>query len=358
MAAVALIDDEAPPEHGGDLAAAVRRYGIALSDWLDLSTAVNPNPYPVPSIPSQAFQHLPGDDGALRTAAAACYSPVAPLPADAVVTAPGSQALIQLLPTLRARCRVAVPAVGYREHGYRWRRAGHEVIEYDAAQRGSIDTLLESGAVDVLVVINPNNPLAVRTPRSQLLAWLSQLQQRNGWLVVDEAFADAEPADSVADNALQPGLVVLRSLGKFFGLAGLRCGFALCEPVLAQQLRIALGPWPLSGPALYVAEKALRDGVWQAEARGCLDSDSRACAQLICHYLRPDHEHILRTALFVSVMLPIQKAERIMGGLARRGILVRHLAVAGAEALLRFGLVQPESEAWRRLESGLSGCLE
>jgi cobalamin biosynthetic protein CobC len=342
---------DTPPEHGGDLAAAMQRYDRA-GDWLDLSTGINPTPYPVPSIPPLYFQRLPAADTALLRAARDYYCGAVAIGADAVVAAPGSQALIQALPLLRAHSRVAVPACGYREHAFRWRRAGHELVEYDPRAPAAVTALLRRDAIDVVVAINPNNPLGCVTPRAQLLEWLQILQARGGWLVVDEAFADPLPGHSIAAGAPQPGLIALRSLGKFFGLAGLRCGFALCAPELAAALRVALGPWPLSGPAVDVAERALRDTAWQQAARIRLQAASTACAQL----LEQTFEHraaIARTALFVSVQMPAVRAAQVQEQLASRGIWVRRLPLNAADQLLRFGLVDPDTPPWRRLQAAL-----
>jgi len=336
------------PEHGGDLARAIARYGIAASDWLDLSAAINPEPYAPPGLPAAVFQQLPAPDEALREAAASCYR--GDHDAHLLAAAPGSQALIQWLPLLRETCRVAVPSVGYREHAFRWRWAGHQLFEYDARDPAAIERALRDGA-DVLVVINPNNPLTTRYAAADLLKWLHRLQQRRGWLVVDEAFMDAQPEHTLATAAGEPGLIVLRSLGKFFGLAGLRCGFALCEPTLAQALRVAIGPWPVSGPTAQVAEQALRDSPWQEHARLRLREHSRACAALLAEAFGA--QWVMAADLFISVALPAERALAAQDRLARSGIWVRFIALDTQQALLRFGLVAHESQAWQRLRYAL-----
>lgn len=345
------MNNDGPPEHGGDLARAIARYGIEAQAWLDLSAAINPEPYPIAALADDIFQRLPEDDGALLRAAAAYYFS-RPGAQAALVAAPGSQALIQWLPLLRARCRVAVPAIGYREHAFRWRWAGHELIEYDPRARDAIDGVL-SRSIDVLVVINPNNPLADRCDATRLLGWLRTLQRRGGWLVVDEAFADAEPAHSMAAHVGEPGLIVLRSLGKFFGLAGVRCGFALCAREFARPLQTALGPWPLSGPAAALARRALLDAAWQRDARSRLQMHSRACAELLAQVFGADR--VRHTALFASVELPAATAANVQDWLARDGIWVRLVGLDADTALLRFGLAAVATPSWRRLQSALRG---
>ncbi|MDQ2104500.1 aminotransferase class I/II-fold pyridoxal phosphate-dependent enzyme, partial [Azospirillum isscasi] len=175
-----------------------------------------------------------------------------------VAAAPGSQALIQMLPRLRAPGTVAVLGPTYAEHAAGWAGAGHRVAEVAA---------LEGCDADVIVVVNPNNPDGRIVPPEALLALAERQAARGGWLVVDEAFAEVTPESSVAAEAGRPGLVILRSFGKFFGLAGVRLGFLLGEPALVRALRAAVGPWAVSGPALAVATAALSDSAWIAATR-------------------------------------------------------------------------------------------
>lgn len=342
--------NEIPPSHGGNLAQAITRYRIPASDWLDLSAALNPEPYPPAALCPSLFQHLPASDEPLREAAAFYYFGAA-ANAGSVVCAPGSQALIQWLPLLRSRCRVAVPSIGYREHAFRWRWAGHDVVEYDARSETAIDDLLPT--IDVLVVINPNNPLTNVCAPSRLSAWLQTLQQRQGWLVVDEAFADTDPTHSMAAAVGEPGLIVLRSVGKFFGLAGLRCGFALCEPSLANTLRVALGPWPVSGPTAEIAERALRDIAWQHSARSKLRGHSAALANQL-ESVFGDVGRVCHTGLFASVTLSAEQALAVQDGLARAGIWVRHIELDADSGLLRFGVLAEGGADWLRLRAALS----
>ena len=208
-------------EHGGGLRVAAEQYGIPLSDWLDLSTGINPQGWPVTPVPGTVWQRLPEADDGLEAAAAAYYG------AESLLPVAGSQAAIQALPRLRALGRIGVLSPSYAEHAHAWRRAGHQV-ELLSADR--LDTAIAQ--LDTLVLAHPNNPTGVRFPVDALLDWRARLAARGGWLVVDEAFMDATPEDSLAGQTGLPGLIVLRSLGKFFGLAGARVGFALAEPAL------------------------------------------------------------------------------------------------------------------------------
>ncbi len=322
------------PEHGGQLHAWAERFARPLAEWLDLSTGINPNGWPVPAVPPGIWQRLPEEEDGLASAAAEYYG------VDWAVPVAGVQAAIQLLPQLRPSCRVGVLAIGYAEHAYRWQLAGHQVLKLP---EDGLEAAI--GELDVLVVINPNNPTGRRWPAARLLDWHAGLAVRGGWLVVDESFIDPTPEDSLVQAADRPGLIVLRSLGKFFGLAGARLGFLFAELGLAQQIRQLLGPWPISNPARWIARLALLDHAWQARARTELAVASARLAELL-------HQHGLSpkggTALFQWVLTP--DAESIQGQLAAQGILVRRFA----EPLsLRFGL-PADAEGWGRLDQALA----
>lgn len=350
--------DAAPPAHGADLEAASLRYGIAPDAWLDLSTGINPRAYPVDAIDVDLYRQLPHGAAALQDAAREyCGAPMAP------VMAAGSQVLIQWLPLVRTqstqRCnRIAVPRVGYSEHAYRWQWARHEVIHYDARSPLAIERLLRDEAPDVLVIINAHNPFGLRYEPRQLLAWRKQLAARGGWLVVDEAFIDATPENSVAAHTQLPGLVVLRSLGKFFGLAGVRCGFAFCEASTARMLEVAVGPWSVGGPTQHIATQALRDHAWQQQMRVELPALAAANAELLGEVPLLRAQKRWQHALFNSFELAPLTAVSIEDQLARAGIRVRRIELDNATSLLRFGLIDPLYTAgWQRCEQALQSLV-
>jgi cobalamin biosynthetic protein CobC len=321
-------------EHGGRVREAAARFGSPPEGWLDLSTGINPNGWPVPSLPGICWGRLPEANDGLEAAAGRYYG------APSLLPVAGSQAAIQALPGLRARSRVGVAVPTYGEHAPSWRRAGHDVVELAPA---AIDGALDG--VDVLVIVNPNNPTGERYAAAQLLAWRTALACRGGWLVVDEAFADAVPEDSLAAASALPGLVVLRSLGKFFGLAGIRVGFVLAQADLLNALDERLGPWAVAHPSRQVAMLALADDGWHRSACRQLAKGSERLAALLsaCH-LAPGGA----TPLYVWV--PTPAAGALFEFLARRGILARLFAAEGG---LRFGLPGDEAQ-WRRLETALA----
>jgi cobalamin biosynthetic protein CobC len=322
-------------EHGGQIRQAGLRYGIPPEDWLDLSTGINPLGWPVPAIPPECWRRLPEPGDGLMQAACRYYG------CSSALAVAGSQAAIQALPGLRPPCRVGVLAPTYAEHGHAWSRGGHHVESLASAE-------IEDGLdrLDVLALVNPNNPTGTRFAPEMLLAWHGRLAARGGWLVVDEAFMDATPEDGLAPHAGAEGLVVLRSLGKLFGLAGARVGFVLAWPELLERLNEAQGPWPLAHPARHVAHLALADAAWQNAARQRLELLSRRLANLLARYGFPPGGG---TALFQWV--ECERALAVRDELAQTGILVRCF---DSPLGLRFGLPGGEAE-WVRLELALRG---
>ncbi|MBS0512539.1 MAG: threonine-phosphate decarboxylase [Proteobacteria bacterium] len=323
-------------EHGGRLRRAAARHGIPLADWLDLSTGINPVAYPVPPVSAEVWQRLPEEDDGLQEIAAAYFGTHELLPVA------GSQAAIQALPALLPGARVSLLAPSYAEHAHAWR--GRAVHQCDAAE---LDAAVDRS--DVVVLVNPNNPSGVHFARDSLLEWHTRLARRGGWLIVDEAFSDAEPGASLAAQAGLPGLVVLRSLGKFFGLAGARVGFVLAPAALRLQLAEALGPWAISGPGRHAARHALADCDWQQRMRHKLAADGARLAALL---QEAGLGNASGPALFKWFAHP--RAAALHAALARRGILVR---LFDTPASLRLGL--PADEAgWARLRAGLGAALD
>ncbi len=318
-------------EHGGNLREAARRFG--REDWLDLSTGINPHPYPVPALAADAWHRLPEVDPRLEEAACAYYG------APRMLAVAGTQAAIQALPRLRPPSRVVVAAPSYAEHAHHWGRHGHtlEQVSYPMLEQALAEC-------EVLVVCNPNNPTGEAIPPQTLMRWAGQLHARGGWLVVDEAFGDTAPALSLARHASRPGLIVLRSVGKFFGLAGLRLGFVAAHQDLLAALQDLLGPWAVSGPAQSIAMAALRDTSWQHATQARLASGGQRMRVL----LRAHGIEAGGTPLFH--WWAHAQPEAFHEHLARNGIWCRLFPQAARG--VRLGL--PANElGWLRLEQAL-----
>ena len=324
-------------EHGGRLQRAAREFGIPAGDWLDLSTGISPFGWPLPPIPERAWRRLPEeDDGLIDAARAYCNAPH-------VLPVAGSQAAIQALPRLRSTSRVGIIAPGYAEHAHAWTSAGH------AVETLAVDALITQAArFDVVVLIHPNNPTGETFTPDTLLNLHAGLAARSGALVLDEAFIDATPTQSLCRFTDRAGLVVLRSVGKFFGLAGARAGFVCAAPDLLDELNEALGPWTLAGPTRHLLCEALGDRRWQAQARGWLVAQSARLAQLLRHNGLPPAGG---SAMFQWCRY--ERAPALHQALARCGVLVR---LFNTPASLRFGL-PADDHGFGRLNDALSQAM-
>ena len=322
--------------HGGEVDAFAEAYGIPREHWVDLSTGINPVAFPIPDLAADYWHRLPdsGLDGWLRDAAAAFYGVADP---THVVPTPGSQAAIQWLPRLVPESRVAVLGPTYREHIHCWSQAGHQVIEV-----GGLDEIPDRA--EVLVCVNPNNPDGRRLEPEVMLA-----RAKGRLLVVDEAFADLTPEISLTGAVGSADLLVLRSFGKFFGLAGLRLGFVLVGEPLATRFADAIGPWAVSGPAAAIGAVALANVAWARAARVRLTAGAGRLDGLL---MRNGLAVAGGTGLFR--LATYDRARELFEHLARAAILVRRFP--DRPTWLRFGLPADDAgferlacalDAWR-----------
>ena len=251
------------PPHGGGLDGALSRWPDYRGQWLDLSTGINPESYPLPTLPPHIWQRLPDQhlDRDLRQAASARYG--AP-DSDHVLASSGSGAVIRALPLTLPKSDVAILGPTYGEHQTAWQDAGHHVR--------LCETLDQAARVTVLVVVNPNNPDG-RIIDPARLAEFAQCHPQT-LLVVDQAFGDTAPSLSLIPH-LPENAMVLTSFGKFFGLAGLRLGLVFAAPHRLAPLARHLGPWPVSGPALVIGARALDDSDWIKATRIQLQSQAQ-----------------------------------------------------------------------------------
>lgn len=328
-------------EHGGRLDQMISHYGGRRDEWLDLSTGINPDPYRLPELADEMWHRLPERSLIKETLAAARDFYGVPGKAG-IVAAPGTQSLIQLLPGVLPAGPVAVVSPTYGEHAHSFRKAGRDVVEIAAPADLPDDCV-------VAVVVNPNNPDGRVFSVPELSNVRQRLVDRGGCLIVDEAFADCGEVDSIVCETTKRGLVVLKSFGKFFGLAGMRLGFAVCETVLAGRLESGLGPWAVSGPALAVARQALGD----VAAISCLRRSLLRNSGMLRDLLQAAGLEIAGSSPFFMLVDHPQAAE-LHEGLCRQRIHVREFDYA--PRWLRFGL--PGSDAQRnRLGSVLADLL-
>lgn len=308
----------ADPDHGGGIDAACARWGGTRADWLDLSTGINPRPYPIPALPADAWTALPDSKAfaALEQAARRFWA----IPdSAALIAAPGASALIARIPALLPPARVAIPAPTYNEHARAFRACGWTVTD-DAAE--------------ATVIVHPNNPdgrlhSAPATP----------------FRVIDESFCDVTPDASHIAQATRPGTLILKSFGKFWGLAGARLGFAIGDPALIDRLKPMIGPWAVPGPTLAIATAALNDPAWADTTRTRLATDAQRLDALMAAAGCPA---IGGTTLFR--LYDTEDAGAWQDRLARHRILARIFPYS--TRWLRLGL--PDGAGWTRLERALA----
>ncbi|MBO9654045.1 MAG: threonine-phosphate decarboxylase [Agrobacterium tumefaciens] len=325
--------------HGGNLGKARLMFPEAPEPWIDLSTGINPHSYPHSPIPASAFARLPEPGAAeeLKQLAAAHFG--APS-AQHVTLSPGTQMLMPLLAQIainRGAQSGAVLSPAYAEHARTARMAGLTVTEEE-----NINNL---SAYGYAVVVSPNNPDGRIADREALFALAGAIGREGGLLVVDEAFIEAGGAKSLADATNSDALVVLRSFGKFYGMAGVRLGFAITHPDIAAELEARLGPWAVSGPALHIAAEAMTDRDWQSSMRLRLAEEAGRINKLL---EKAGLKIAGGTSLFTLVR--DERARALFDHLGRRGILVRIFDERPND--MRFGLPGSEAE-WRRLEEAL-----
>ena len=320
--------------HGGQLNRVAKQYQIPEQEWLDLSTGIAPFSYPIPDIPNKIWQDLPTISGSLIAAAKAYYQ------AEHCWPVAGSQQLIEKLPTLwnekinaetsNSNKHVYLPKVGYKEHQQAWFKAGYQLHFY----QNELPVEIEKNSV--VVVINPNNPLTDTFSISKLIQLQKCCEKQHALLIIDEAFADIFESEFSFVTHLNntDDVIVLRSFGKFFGLAGLRVGFICSSKAWCETVQESIGPWSINGPALYIAELALKDKDWQKQQVERLQIQSNKMVELLKKQL--PLARIEANALFVTVFT--LDAAAIYDQLCKHAVYVR---LTDEKNALRFGIADP-----------------
>ncbi|MCP5085209.1 MAG: pyridoxal phosphate-dependent class II aminotransferase [Rhodobacteraceae bacterium] len=309
-------------DHGGGLDAAVEGFGGARGEWLDLSTGINPVPYPLPDIPGNTWAALPDSAGQQELLIAARKFWQAPDSAG-ILAASGVSALISQLPRLAGPATVGISNPTYNEH--------------EAAFRSHGWVPESSGSANVYV--HPNNP-------DGRLFDSEDIKKRHRVLtIIDESFCDVCPENSLIHLTEKKGVIVLKGLGKFWGLAGLRLGFAIARPDTIARLANMLGPWAVSGPAQYVGTSALSDHNWATNTRQRLTQDAAKLDKIVC-----GSRAQLSGGTSLFRLYEVGEAKRVQDMLAKRHIWSRVFPYS--EGLLRLGLPGNE-DGWCRLESAV-----
>lgn len=317
--------------HGGRLAAAAEAFPGAPQPWIDLSTGISPFAYPVPHLPFESWTRLPDPADLIRLerVAAACFGVG---DESRVIATPGSEIGLRLLAAMREPARVAIASPTYASHAEVW--GSHQVHNL-----GWREIFARLDDFDVVIVVRPNNPDGQVINTDALDDAARRLARRGGWLIIDEAFADA-------DHSAAPNRAIrLRSFGKYFGLAGVRLGFVIADEPLARRLRLLLGDWPVSGPAIEIAARAYADNRWQADNRARLAAMSERLDRVLA-----GHGWKIAGGTLLFRLVEDPRVSALFAYLGGEGILVRPFT--DQPNRLRFGL-PGDDDQWRRLERAL-----
>lgn len=337
-------------QHGGNLEDAVKRYHIPKQQWLDLSTGISPWVYPVKALPEQVWQELPPANDALIASAAQYY---AVNPADIIAT-PGSQMAIRLIPQLLEPANVAVPILGYQEHGISWQMANHQTISY--RNTAELLDLITKQLVEHIVLINPNNPSGEKLDLSTIEKIASDSK---GICMIDEAFIDSYDNNQQQDissatkiSHQHDNLIILRSVGKFFGLAGLRLGFVIGSHPQLPMLKSLLDPWSISHASQQIGLQALQDKQWQQLQTNRIkqqQSDFQVELKKWLNSNNLEHYSMTETVLFSTVFADKKSLKKLHEQLARQGIWTRLGNEHDEPGWLRFGLPKDIAQFEKRV---------
>lgn len=345
---------DTPLFHGGDLVSASQDTGIPIDHWIDLSTGISPYAYPAHTLPTEAFTRLPYLDEAFKNSAAEYYG------SKQFVALPGTQTAIQLLPKILPKLPILLPSIGYQEHAHAWKSSGNTLSTYNALDNDSalsdIEECLQKHPQQHLLIINPNNPSTLCFTPTQLRTWAQQLGQ-DAYLIVDEAFIDTSPENSLLDmpSASDANIIVLRSFGKFFGLAGIRLGFIFASDKILRQIDTAIPVWSINGPALHLARQAFSDTLWQTQHQKKIRGSEHLTRTLFepLPYRACYHQQLFSSYIFSSTV-----ALTIFSAFYKEGILLRLIAISDTVSIIRIGRIQVEdNDAQARITAILQTCL-
>ena len=338
-------------QHGGNVDEAIRRYNISKDEWIDLSTGISPWAYPFKELPKDVWQSLPPSNQELLSCAAKYYN----VNIDRVIATPGTQIAIRLIPQFFQPSKVAIPSLGYQEHTASWQMANHHTVYYQNTEE--LITLLDTKSVDHLVLINPNNPNGDKLSLDVIETIISKVR---GICIIDEAFIDyydEENSTSQLRSATKinnyhdyENLIILRSIGKFFGLAGIRLGFALGSHPSLAALNALLNPWSISHISQHIGIQALQDKQWQAQQRLNINKHShsfeKALERLLINNLKEYSK--IESGLFNTVFAVKPELKILHEQLARKGVWTRLCNDNDQPSWLRFGLPKDIDEFEKR----------
>lgn len=359
------------PLHGGNLVRASSHFGIPVEQWIDLSTGINPEHYPVDHLPLSSYCALPYISNEFLSAVTHYYTPAyiqkntsSKKILNHFLAVSGTQTAIQVLPTLLPEYPILLPEVGYQEYRQQWQHRALPTHDYPSMDNDAaglyINQAIKQQPQQHILVINPNNPTGIAFSKEQLFHWAKALDPQ-AYLIVDEAFIDSTPDNSVLTKVLPSdmpdNMIVLRSFGKFFGLAGIRLGFIFANAAIIQQLEKAIGIWQVNGPAQAIAIAALNDSAWQQSNRTAIAKNS-TFTQKLCTTIQEKCVRVTHSDLFSSYYFSRMQAEHINHQLALAGILTRVILVSDNKAILRIGVLSSQqTEKAKNISNHVSDTL-
>tara|TARA_Y100000746_G_C15433819_1_gene419786 strand:+ start:130 stop:1077 length:948 start_codon:yes stop_codon:yes gene_type:complete len=308
-------------KHGGKLDSVIDQYGGKKSEWLDLSTGINPTPYPFKKVDKISWNRLP-DDNAFASLYKAARNFWGLPKSSHILGASGVSSLIALIPFLQPFKTVSIQNPTYSEYELSFKRFGCKVVETGG---------------EINVVVNPNNP------DGKIQIKHDVIKNHKKVTIIDESFCDLSPENSLLDLADHPGIIVLKSFGKFWGLAGLRLGFAIGTPQTISPVKDVLGPWQISGPALAIGHQALTDTLWAKKTRLEL-----AKSAIRLDLIMNDYKLVGGTNLYR--LYHAQDSHYLTQHLASHKILVRNFDYN--KNWVRIGIPGQESD-WERLDKAI-----
>ncbi len=327
--------------HGGNLEEALKHHNLSKEQWLDLSTGISPWAYPFKALPENVWRELPPSNNALLASAATYFN----VSQNSITAASGSQIAIRLLPQLFHPSNVAIPSLGYQEHAASWQMANHQTVRYHSAS--NLMELINKKAVEHVVVINPNNPSGEKLNLNVLREIIAKVR---GVCIIDEAFIDlydeggnTTPLCSATKILNLDGyrnLIVLRSVGKFFGLAGIRLGFAIGLHPSLTLLNSLLSPWSISHASQVIGIQALQDEQWQQQQRVTITQQQKAFQKILGTLFDNTLEQysVTEAGLFNTVFAAKTELKVLHSQLAAQGVWTRLGNENDQPSWLRFGL--------------------
>ena len=327
-----------PPKHGGNLDDAIQKYRVPRDKWIDLSSGVSPWSWPFKALPDYTWTDLPLSNLGLLKNAARYYQ----CELENITVSPGSQLAIRLIAQQILPSTVAIPSLGYQEHRYSWQLAGHKIHYYQSLNE--LTSLINSNQVEHAVVINPNNPTGELLSAEEVN---DLAQNLSGVLIVDEAFIDLhqhsrDPQYQSAITQPHNNQIVLRSVGKFFGLAGLRVGFIIGTHPIVNKLSQLLEPWSLNHASQHIATDMLADTSWHQSQAIRIQTESKHFENIIqgfSHIILNDF-HLSNGGLFITIFANKNSISQMHETLAQHGVWTRLHNPTDEHSWIRFSLTK------------------